>query len=78
MARPALKARVLRSRSSPGEGRNLEMETQNKPAAPSSRYDIAVIRPQRRAEDFKLRGEGLPAERLRKIRKALRTLLEAL
>ena len=37
-------------------------------------YDVAVIRPQLRAEEIKLRGEGFAPERLRKIRKGLLTL----
>jgi len=37
-------------------------------------YDISIIRPEMRAEDFKLRGEGFSPERLAAIRKGLRTL----
>lgn len=37
-------------------------------------YDVAVIRPQLRLEDFRLRGEGMSPARLKRIRKALRTL----
>lgn len=37
-------------------------------------YDISIIRPQMRDEDFKLRGEGMPADRLRAIKKGLLTL----
>ena len=36
--------------------------------------DVGVIRPQMRAEDFRLRGEGMPDEHLRAIKKALKTL----
>lgn len=39
-----------------------------------SRYDIGIIRPQLRAGDFRLRGEGVPREDLKKIKKGLRTL----
>jgi ubiquinone biosynthesis monooxygenase Coq7 len=38
------------------------------------RYDVSIIRPEVRAEQIKLRGEGYPPERLAKIRKGLRTL----
>lgn len=37
-------------------------------------YDISIIRPQMRDEDFKLRGEGFEADRLRAIKKGLLTL----
>ena len=37
-------------------------------------YDISIIRPAMRDEDFKLRGEGFPAERLKAIKKGLLTL----
>jgi len=37
-------------------------------------YDISVIRPAMRDEDFKLRGEGMPADRLKAIKKSLVTL----
>ena len=37
-------------------------------------YDTDIIRPEMRAEDFKLRGEGFSPERLRAIKKGLRTL----
>jgi demethoxyubiquinone hydroxylase (CLK1/Coq7/Cat5 family) len=43
-------------------------------AATKTKYDISVIRPELRAGDFKLRGEGYPPERLAAIKKALRTL----
>ena len=39
-----------------------------------SRYDISVIRPAMRDEDFKLRGEGMPTGRLKQIKKGLLTL----
>ncbi len=45
---------------------------QQKAAKPQ--YDISIIRPQMRAEDFRLRGEGFSPERLAAIRKGLRTL----
>ncbi len=38
------------------------------------RYDISIIRPEVRAEQIRLRGEGYPPERLEAIRKGLRTL----
>jgi demethoxyubiquinone hydroxylase (CLK1/Coq7/Cat5 family) len=37
-------------------------------------YDISVIRPEMRSEDFKMRGEGFAPERLAAIKKGLRTL----
>ncbi len=37
-------------------------------------YDISIIRPQMRDEDFAIRGEGFSRERLRAIRKGLLTL----
>jgi demethoxyubiquinone hydroxylase (CLK1/Coq7/Cat5 family) len=37
-------------------------------------YDISIIRPQRRSDDIRLRGEGFPPARLAAIRKGLRTL----
>jgi len=43
-------------------------------AGRAPRYDIGIIRPELRADRFKLRGEGMPRERLRKLKKALRTL----
>ena len=46
-----------------------EQETEARP-----RYDVSIIRPEMRAEDFKLRGEGFSLERLQAIRKGLRTL----
>lgn len=39
-----------------------------------SAYDIAIIRPEMRADDFKLRGDEFAPERLRAIKKGLRTL----
>jgi len=39
-----------------------------------NQYDISIIRPQMRDEDFKLRGEGMPADRLKAIKKGLLTL----
>lgn len=42
--------------------------TQNNP------YDISVIRPMMRDEDFKLRGESFSAERLKAVKKGLLTL----
>jgi len=43
-------------------------------AATHSQYDIAIIRPEMRANDVNLRGDDFPRERLRAIRKGLRTL----
>jgi len=40
----------------------------------NGQYDISIIRPAMRDEDFKLRGDSLPAERLKQIKKGLRTL----
>lgn len=37
-------------------------------------YDISIVRPQMREEDFKMRGQGMSSERLKSIRKGLRTL----
>jgi ubiquinone biosynthesis monooxygenase Coq7 len=37
-------------------------------------YDISIIRPEMRDADFKLRGEGMPADRLKAIKKGLLTL----
>ncbi len=37
-------------------------------------YDISIIRPAMRDEDFKLRGEGFDADRLKAIKKGLLTL----
>ena len=38
------------------------------------KYDISIIRPAMRDEDFKLRGEGFGADRLKAIKKGLLTL----
>jgi ubiquinone biosynthesis monooxygenase Coq7 len=43
-------------------------------AAGKPRFDISIIRPEMRAEQCKLRGQGYPPQRLRGIRKGLRTL----
>ncbi len=43
-------------------------------ATAKRRYDISIIRPEMRAEHFKLRGEGYSPQRLRAIKKGLRTL----
>lgn len=43
-------------------------------AAAKPKYDISIIRPEMREEQFKLRGEGFSPERLAAIRKALRAL----
>jgi ubiquinone biosynthesis monooxygenase Coq7 len=43
-------------------------------AGAKSRYDVSIIRPQIRAEQIRLRGEGFSPERLAAIRKGLRTL----
>ncbi len=37
-------------------------------------FDISIIRPEMRLSDFKLRGTEMRSERLKKIRKGLRTL----
>ncbi len=42
--------------------------------APKGQYDISIIRPAMRDEDFKLRGEGFTAARLAAIKKGLLTL----
>jgi ubiquinone biosynthesis monooxygenase Coq7 len=42
--------------------------------AAKGQYDISIIRPAMRDEDFKLRGEGFSAERLKAIKKGLLTL----
>ncbi len=39
-----------------------------------AKYDISVIRPEMRSDDFKMRGEGFTPKRLAAIKKALRTL----
>ncbi len=46
----------------------------DKPVATQAKYDISVIRPELRARDFKLRGEGFSPTRLAPIKKGLRTL----
>jgi len=43
-------------------------------AAAKTKYDITIIRPEMREDQFNLRGEGVSAERLAAIRKGLRTL----
>lgn len=43
-------------------------------AAKHSDYDIAIIRPEMRADDFRLRGHDFASARLRAIKKGLRTL----
>ncbi len=43
-------------------------------ATAEPRYDINIIRPEMRAEHFKLRGDGYPPQRLAAIKKGLRTL----
>jgi ubiquinone biosynthesis monooxygenase Coq7 len=50
------------------------METNGQGQPDRSDYDISVIRPQVRAEDVKLRGEGFAPERLAAIRKGLHAL----
>jgi ubiquinone biosynthesis monooxygenase Coq7 len=42
--------------------------------ATKTKYDISIIRPELRAADFKMRGEGFAPERLRAIKKGLRAL----
>ena len=37
-------------------------------------FDISIVRPEMRLSDFKFRGTGMRPERLKKIRKGLRTL----
>lgn len=48
------------------------MDQQETPSEAS--YDIGIIRPELRSEDFAMRGAQMPSERLRAIRKGLRTL----
>jgi len=43
-------------------------------AAEKPRYDVSIIRPEMRAGQFKLRGDGYPPQRLQAIKKGLRTL----
>ena len=40
----------------------------------NTKHDISIIRPEMRDEDFKLRGEGLPADQLKTVKKGLLTL----
>jgi demethoxyubiquinone hydroxylase (CLK1/Coq7/Cat5 family) len=47
---------------------------QKQETAPKTKYDISIIRPQMRSDDFALRGEGYSPQRLAAIRKGLRTL----
>lgn len=47
---------------------------EKKDTTTKTKYDISVIRPQMRSEDFKMRGEGFSPQRLAAIRKGLRTL----
>ena len=42
--------------------------------AEKKNYDISVIRPEIRLSDIEARGQGMSSERLRRIRKGLRTL----
>lgn len=37
-------------------------------------FDISIIRPEMRVEDFKLRGQAVPSDRLKRIKKGLHTL----
>ena len=37
-------------------------------------YDISIVRPQMRSDDFQMRGQGMSSARLKSIRKGLRTL----
>jgi len=37
-------------------------------------FDISIIRPEMRQGDFKLRGQGLPSDRLKRIEKGLHSL----
>ncbi|UCG56298.1 MAG: demethoxyubiquinone hydroxylase family protein [Phycisphaerales bacterium] len=50
------------------------METSGQEQSDKSDYDVNIIRPQVRAEDVKLRGEGFAPERLAAIKKGLLTL----
>jgi len=50
------------------------MASEHEETDEATRYDVTVIRPELRVGDFRLRGEGMSKERLRAIRKALRTL----
>jgi len=51
-----------------------EFDMAEQQAAAQSKYDITIIRPELREEQFKLRGDGFSPERLAAIRKGLRTL----
>jgi ubiquinone biosynthesis monooxygenase Coq7 len=46
---------------------------QHKTQAQAS-YDVSIVRPQMRSEDFKIRGQGMEPARLAAINKGLRTL----
>ena len=46
----------------------------SKSELPPSKYDISIIRPELRSEDFKLRGADTPSATLAGIRNGLRTL----
>jgi len=37
-------------------------------------FDISIIRPEMRLADFKLRGQGMPSDRLKRIKEGLQTL----
>jgi demethoxyubiquinone hydroxylase (CLK1/Coq7/Cat5 family) len=37
-------------------------------------FDISIIRPEMRQGDFKLRGQGMPSDRLKRIKEGLQTL----
>lgn len=37
-------------------------------------FDISIVRPEMRFEDFKLRGEGMPSKQLKAIKRGLQTL----
>jgi demethoxyubiquinone hydroxylase (CLK1/Coq7/Cat5 family) len=50
------------------------MEPSDQAAQGKPHLDVGIIRPQLRAEDFRMRGEGIPRARLKKMKKALRTL----
>ncbi len=50
------------------------MEQGNQPAQDTPGPDVRIIRPRMRIEDVRRRGEAMPRARLKKIKKALRTL----
>jgi demethoxyubiquinone hydroxylase (CLK1/Coq7/Cat5 family) len=50
------------------------MATQEQTSPEAPRYDVSIIRPPMRTADFRLRGEDVPRERLKAIKKALLTL----